>query len=96
MRCPPGTNALIRLGATPVTRVEDVLELYDLEPVSRRADALGSAADAILSRVRDRPSTGDELVRASGIAPGDVAAALTELELSGAVTLEEGVYRVSV
>jgi hypothetical protein len=28
-----GTNALLRLGATPVTCAADVLELFDLEPV---------------------------------------------------------------
>ena len=36
-----GTNALIRLGAIPVTCAADVLELFDLEPAQRRACIAG-------------------------------------------------------
>ena len=91
-----GTNALIRLGATPVTRAEDVLESYGLEPVPRAPGPMGAVAEALLVQVRERPSTADELLRSSGVEPGDAVAALTELELSGRVTVEEGVYRVSI
>jgi DNA processing protein len=92
-----GTNALVRLGAIPVTRAEDVLEVYGLEPVTASgAAALSSAAEALLVRVRERPSTADELVRACEVDPGAASAALTELELAGSVMLEEGVYRVSI
>ena len=38
----------------------------------------------------------DELVRASGLDPGDAAAALMELELAREVMLEDGVYRAAV
>ena len=34
-----GTNALLRLGATPLTRMEDVLEAYGLEPAAASASA---------------------------------------------------------
>jgi len=92
-----GTNALIRLGAIPVTCAEDVLEVYGLEPATApRAEPMGPAAEALLAWVRERPSTADELVRACAVDPGQAAAALTELELSGSVTLEEGVYRASI
>ena len=40
--------------------------------------------------------TADELVRASGLDPGEGAAALMELELAGEVMLEDGVYRAAV
>jgi DNA processing protein len=91
-----GTNALLRLGATPVTCAGDVLELFDLEPVRRPVAPLGPVADALLSRLRSSSLTADELVRATGIDPGDGSAALVELELAGQVTLEDGVYRASL
>jgi DNA processing protein len=91
-----GTNALLRLGATPVTCVEDVLEAYGLERAAPLAVSLGPSAATILARLSDGALTGDEVVRASGIEAGAGAAALVELELAGRVTLEDGVYRVAV
>ncbi|HEX4745789.1 MAG TPA: DNA-processing protein DprA [Gaiellaceae bacterium] len=91
-----GTNALLRLGATPVTRVEDVLEVYGLEPSRPQAAALGGVAAALLGQLSREPRTADELVRASGVEPGAGAAALVELELAGRVTLEDGVYRAAL
>jgi DNA processing protein len=91
-----GTNALLKLGATPVTCAEDVLELFDLAPAEAATAAVGASARAILDRLRDGALTADELVRASGVDPAEVAAALVELELSGRVRLEDGVYRASI
>ena len=91
-----GTNALLRLGATPVTCVEDVLESYGLERVSANRVSLGPTAEKLLARLGDGALTADEVVRASGVQPGDGAAALVELELAGRVTLEDGVYRAAV
>jgi DNA processing protein len=91
-----GTNALLKLGATPVACAEDVLELFDLAPAEAATAAVGASARAILDRLRDGALTADELVRASGVDPAEVAAALVELELSGRVRLEDGVYRASI
>jgi DNA processing protein len=91
-----GTNALLRLGATPVTRVEDVLELFDIAPAEPTTSALGPAAEALLDRLRDGALTADELVRAAGVDPAQASAALVELELARRVALEDGVYRVSI
>jgi DNA processing protein len=92
-----GTNALLRLGAAPVTRVQDVLELYGLDvAASTHAPELGRDAETLLGRLREAALTADELVRASGLDPSTVAAALTELELVRCVALEDGVYRAAV
>jgi DNA processing protein len=91
-----GTNALLRLGATPVTSVGDVLELFGLAPARTEAAPLGPAAQSLLERLRDGALTGDELVRACGIDPAEASAALMELELARRVALEDGVYRASV
>jgi DNA processing protein len=91
-----GTNALLRLGATPVTCAADVLELFELAPVQPEPTNLGAAAQSLLERLHDGALTADELVRASGVDPARASAALMELELARRVALEDGVYRVSV
>jgi DNA processing protein len=91
-----GTNALLRLGAAPVTRVGDVLEMFGLGPPPLPVPDLGPAADALLERLRDGPLTADELVRAAGIDAAQGSAALLELELARLVLLEDGVYRAAV
>jgi DNA processing protein len=88
-----GTNALLRLGAIPVTCAGDVLELFDIEPARPARGEVSPTADALLDRLREGALTGDELVRASGIDPGAVSAALMELELARLVALDDGVYR---
>jgi len=88
-----GSNALLRLGATPCTGAADVLESFGLglpPPVDLQ---LGPAASVVLERVRAAATTADELARATALPAGELAAALTELELAGAVTVEEGVVR---
>jgi DNA processing protein len=88
-----GSNALLRLGATPLTSARDVLESYGLAVSEPPELELGDAAAAVLERVRDGSSGADELSRVTGLAASELAVALTELELAGAVVEEEGVYR---
>lgn len=91
-----GTNALLRLGAAPVTRAEDVLELYGLEPEPAPPRPVGPVAAALLARLGEGALTADELVRAAGVDPAQASAALLELELAGRVAVEDGIYRVAV
>jgi DNA processing protein len=89
-----GTNALLRLGATPATCAEDVLEAIGVEP-SRPAPAppTSAAGAIVLAIVADAPAAIDELVRRTGLTAGAVAAALAELEVSGLVAAGDGLYR---
>ena len=91
-----GTNALLRLGATPVTCVADVLEVLGIEPARPDATTLGGVAGVLLERLSAGALTADELLRGSGVDPGVGSAALIELELAGRVSLEDGVYRAAV
>ena len=91
-----GANALLRLGATPVTRADDVLELFGLDRRAPAAVSLGPAAEALLERLAERPLGADELFRAAGIDPSAGSGALLELELAGRVSHEDGVYRAAV
>jgi DNA processing protein len=90
-----GTNALLRLGAVPLTAARDVLESYGLEQVARPEANVGTAAAAVLARVREGAAGADELSRTTGLSAGELAAALTELELAGAVHVQDGIYRAS-
>ena len=91
-----GTNALLRLGATPVTSVADVLEALGIDPAPD-PDAPTPPVEPRLARVHaavvDAPAGVDELVRLTGIGAGEVAAALAELELRGLVVEAAGLFR---
>ncbi|MDQ3065910.1 MAG: DNA-processing protein DprA [Actinomycetota bacterium] len=88
-----GANALLRLGATPLTSAQDVLESYGLTAQAVAPPALGETATTVLDRLREGACGPDELGRATGLSAGDLAVALTELELAEAVREEDGVYR---
>jgi DNA processing protein len=89
-RLSDGTNALLRLGATPLTSPADVLESLGLTQPERAGPQLSGEAAALFERL---PSSADELVRSSGCPAGIVAAALAELELAGLAAEGEGIYR---
>lgn len=75
-----GTNALLKLGASPLTSVADLG--VDAPEVAR-----GGLLDLL-------PASADELVRRTGRTAAEIAEALVELELAGAVREHDGVYRV--
>jgi DNA processing protein len=83
-----GTNALLKLGAAPLTSATDVLHSFGIEPEPEAA-AEGSPLLDLL------PASADELVRQTGLPAAEVAAALVELELEGRVVAHDGVFRGS-
>jgi DNA processing protein len=92
-----GTNGLLRLGATPATRPADVLEAIGLEPAGAAPRVPDDpAAVAVLAAIAAGAGTPDQLSRATGLAAGELAAALALLELAGAVTVDEGVVRSTI
>lgn len=90
-----GSNALLKLGATPLTAVGDVLDALGIErmlPAS--ADpGVSEAAQRVLALVRDGPSAADEVTARASLDAGAVSVALTELELAGLVAAVDGVFR---
>jgi DNA processing protein len=91
-----GTNALLKLGAAPVTCAGDVLDLFGLAPRFAPAPSVGPKAELLLGHLAQGAATADELLRAAGVDPAEGAAALMELELARRVEVEDGVYRTSV
>ena len=55
-----------------------------------------SGVAEILGALAQGVATSDGLARATALPAGTVAAALVELELAGAVTVEEGVVRSTI
>ncbi len=92
-RLSDGTNALLRLGATPATCAADVLAAVGVEPTPPQAPELDERLASVRAVVADAPATADEVARATGLGPGIAAAALVELELLGLVGQAEGLYR---
>jgi DNA processing protein len=90
-----GSNALLRLGATPLLVVDDVLSALGVEPPDPVAREVSDDAQVALGCIRDGPTSPDELARATGLDAGRLAAALTELELSGLVSIHEGICRAA-
>ncbi len=88
-----GTNALLRLGATPLTRAADVLTLFGLEPDAARSPELGEHAAAVLAALSEEPAGADQLGRVTGLDAAVLATALTELELAGVASEADGVWR---
>ena len=89
-----GTNALLRLGATPVTCAGDVLDAIGLEPPPPpEPPVLAGPAGRVRAVIADAPTPADELIRRTGLSAGELAAALAELELLGLVTEADGLYR---
>jgi DNA processing protein len=92
-----GTNALLRLGAVPVTGVADVLEAVGIEPpTATERTQLDPRLEEVLAVVADTAATANEIARRTGQSAGAVAGVLAELELLGLVDEGEGVYRPSV
>jgi len=88
-----GTNALLRLGATPLTSAADVLESFGVAAQPPPDAAPQAEAAAVLERL---PATADELGRALGLDAAELAALLVRLELSGAVAEADGIYRARI
>ena len=87
-----GSNALLRLGATPLTRAEDVLESFGLE-APRLQPVFGVAAALALERIREAPTAPTSSRARRACRRRSWPWRSTELELAGVVTEEEGVYR---
>ncbi|PKB56652.1 MAG: DNA protecting protein DprA [SAR202 cluster bacterium Casp-Chloro-G1] len=84
-----GPLSLIRDGATPVTRAEDVLEALNLTQLGAQLDfsrAVPPASEeerAVIGALTREPRHIDEVVRESGLAAATVSGTLAMLELKG-------------
>jgi DNA processing protein len=94
-RLSEGANALLKLGASPLTSAADVLCCFGLEAAASAGTPVEGTAGEILALVREAAAGADELSRAAGLPADAVARALVELELAGRVVCADGMYRVT-
>ncbi len=93
-----GTNKLLRLGATPILRPEDILEALGFEVADASTDTripleqLTSDERAVLEILRE-PTERDELARALGKPIHEISATLSILEIQGFIKEEMGEVR---
>jgi DNA processing protein len=82
-----GSNGLLRDGATVIADVADALQLVGLTPPARRPDPeIASVAEqAVWAALRDGALDVDTLTVRSGLPARDCLAAVTTLELNGAI-----------
>jgi DNA processing protein len=80
-----GTNALLKLGAAPLTSEADVLASFGIEP-----EPVSGERSPLLELL---PASADELVRTTGLGADEIARTLVELEIEGHVAVHDGVYR---
>lgn len=83
-----GCNVLLRQGATPVTKAEDILEVIAPHLLAAQSQlALGDNATqtAIIAQLQAGVRDGDELQKRSGVNAGEFATELTMLEINGTV-----------
>ena len=97
-----GPLALLRDGATPVSRAEEILEALNLTMIGTQMD-FGHAAPpekpeerALMAALSREPRHVDEVVRNSGLAAATVSATLALLELKGLVREVSGMQYVRV
>jgi DNA processing protein len=87
-----GTNRLLRDGAAPLLEIDDALAAAGIEVRTHPAAAPAPGPVDLPARVREAlesaPRDRDELADRLGCAPGDLAAALLELEVAGRVATD--------
>lgn len=83
-----GCNSLLKQGATPVTCVEDILEIIApdlLRPQAQLALGDNPLQTKVIQLLQSGVRDGDELQKQSGAVAGDFASELTMMEINGTV-----------
>jgi len=85
-----GPNNLLKMGAKPITRAEDLLEDLNLETLPQQQNnqtLFGDSKEesAILKLLNHEPVIINELIKQSGLDAGAVTSALTFLEMKGRI-----------
>jgi len=94
-----GTNRLIRQGATPITKSDDILEALGFK-VDNKSKQMSLFEDALpeekaILKILTEPMERDELIRKMKMPTGAANAALSVMEIKGLIKEELGEIRAS-
>jgi DNA processing protein len=84
-----GPHMLIRLGAVPITRVEDILEIFALDK-ELTSHTMLSKKESLVVGLLDAPRPREEIIAHLDMPPRDAQQLLTAMELKGIITEKEG------
>jgi DNA processing protein len=91
-----GTHQFLKLGARPVTEAADILDALGIEVkdgrVSSAVSNLSPAEQTIMDLLLE-PKERDLLIRECGLPTNSVTIVLMQLEMSGKIAEENGIYR---
>jgi DNA processing protein len=90
-----GTNNLLKVGALPVTRADDILRALGIEPKTSTSNVnLSPAEEKIISMLYE-PLDRDELIRKTNLMPQQINPVLTQMEIKGIIKEIEGkLYKI--
>jgi DNA processing protein len=95
-----GPHLFMKLGATPVTCAQDIIDALKLEPVMAGQKAKLGAPPAHLSPIEQtilaalrEPTNTTTLLLASGLSATEANVTLMQLELKGLIANDQGIYR---
>lgn len=94
-----GVHQFLKLGATPVTCVEDILEALRIEkvvPVSAASHPNLTVSEKLILALLTEPIHRDELIRKSGLSTAEAGQLLMMMELSNLIISEQNVYRIHI
>lgn len=91
-----GAHQFLKLGATPVTCADDILDTLNIE--QKHADPTQttlslSPTELLIIETLTEPTHRDELIRKCGLGTAEAAQLLMLLELQGHIASEQNVYR---
>ncbi|MFC1625343.1 DNA-processing protein DprA [Patescibacteria group bacterium] len=80
-----GTNNLLKMGALPVTNVDDILHALGIEPGSIKEKIKLSPVEEKIIALLYEPLERDELIRKTNLSPKEINPLLSQMEIKGII-----------
>ncbi|MEK7580609.1 MAG: DNA-processing protein DprA [Patescibacteria group bacterium] len=92
-----GPNYLIKMGAHPVAKAEDILEIFDINPQIKNDEKNFTVDELkIIAIIKNQPAHIDEIIRLSYKSSSEINSLLTIMEMSGKIkNLGNGYYHLN-
>ncbi len=95
-RTSEGPHMLLRLGATPITKSKDILEIFNLEEKSSSQTILNlTDEEQLIVKLLTHPLSRDELIRKSKIETWKINSIVSAMEMKGLIVESMGELRLT-